>query len=103
MDSRELFQPRGKTVGGSSSLNGMVFVRGHRLDFDGWAEEGAKGWDYESVLPFFRSIERYQGGANVYRHLTQISTLDGDRRRHVNACGLPQNVPTLNCSRVLTP
>ncbi len=67
MNNRRLFQPRGKVIGGSSSLNGMVYVRGHRLDFDGWAENGAAGWGYDEVLPFFRSIERYVPGADDYR------------------------------------
>ena len=67
MNNRRLFQPRGKVIGGSSSLNGMVYVRGHRLDFDGWEENGAAGWGYDEVLPFFRSIERYVPGADDYR------------------------------------
>lgn len=67
MDGRRIFQPRGKVIGGSSSLNGMVFVRGHRRDFDAWAENGAAGWGYDDVLPFFRSIERYVPGGDAYR------------------------------------
>lgn len=67
MNGRRLAQPRGKVVGGSSSLNGMVFVRGHRRDYDRWAELGATGWSYEDVLPFFRSIERYAEGTNEHR------------------------------------
>jgi choline dehydrogenase len=49
--------PRGKTLGGSSSINLMVYIRGDRSDFDGWAESGCKGWDYESVLPYFVKSE----------------------------------------------
>ena len=67
MDNRRLFQPRGKTLGGSSSLNGMVFVRGHAQDYDRWAEEGATGWSYRDVLPYFKKLERYKSGANEYR------------------------------------
>ena len=67
MDNRRIFQPRGKVIGGSSSLNGMVFVRGHRQDFDGWAAEGATGWGYDDVLPHFRSMETYGPGADDYR------------------------------------
>ncbi len=67
LDNRRLMQPRGKVLGGSSSLNGMVFVRGHAADYDRWARDGAAGWRYEDVLPFFRSIETYAGGASALR------------------------------------
>ncbi|UCH40751.1 MAG: GMC family oxidoreductase N-terminal domain-containing protein, partial [Gammaproteobacteria bacterium] len=67
MNNRRLFQPRGKSLGGSSSLNGMVYVRGHARDFDGWAESGAHGWAYRDVLPYFRSLETYRPGADEYR------------------------------------
>ena len=67
MNERRLMQPRGKVVGGSSSLNGMVYVRGHRQDFDGWAANGAPGWGYEDVLPHFRAIETYAQGDDAYR------------------------------------
>lgn len=55
--------PRGKTLGGSSSINAMVYLRGHPADFDGWAKQGCDGWDYESVLPYFRRMESVPGGA----------------------------------------
>ena len=67
MDNRILAQPRGKVLGGSSSLNGMVFVRGHRRDYDDWAAAGADGWGYADVLPFFKGIERYSRGADEFR------------------------------------
>ena len=67
LDNRKLFQPRGKIVGGSSSLNGMVFVRGNPGDFDGWARSGAEGWSYEDVLPYFKRMERYAEGGDAYR------------------------------------
>ena len=53
--------------GGSSSINGLVYVRGHPLDFERWEEEGAKGWGYGSVLPYFRRAESFRGGADAYR------------------------------------
>ena len=51
---RRIYQPRGKVLGGSSSINGQAYVRGHALDFDRWAEEGASGWSYAEVLPYFQ-------------------------------------------------
>jgi choline dehydrogenase len=57
LGGRRIGAPRGKVVGGSSSINGMVFVRGHAADFDRWAEEGADGWGFKDVLPYFRRME----------------------------------------------
>lgn len=59
--------PRGHTLGGSSSINAMVYLRGHPSDFDGWAEAGCAGWDYESVLPYFRRMETTYGRDPRYR------------------------------------
>ncbi len=67
MNNRRLFQPRGKVIGGSSSLNGMVYVRGHARDYDNWARDGAEGWSYQDVLPYFRQIENYVGGGDAWR------------------------------------
>jgi choline dehydrogenase len=67
LGGRRIACPRGKVLGGSSSINGMVYVRGHPLDFERWEEEGAKGWGYCNVLPYFRRAERFQGGADAYR------------------------------------
>ena len=58
--------PRGRVVGGSSSINGMVYVRGHALDFDEWASLGAKGWGYRECLPYFQRAETWIGGADEY-------------------------------------
>jgi choline dehydrogenase len=59
--------PRGHTLGGSSSINAMVYLRGHPADFDGWAKQGADGWDYASVLPYFRRMENVAGGDPAFR------------------------------------
>jgi choline dehydrogenase/4-pyridoxate dehydrogenase len=58
---------RGKVVGGCSSTNAMAYVRGNRLDYDRWAAAGATGWSYGEVLPYFRKLERWEGGENAYR------------------------------------
>ncbi|RCO09539.1 choline dehydrogenase, partial [Bacilli bacterium] len=57
LGGRTLVTPRGKVIGGSSSINGMVYVRGHAHDFDHWAESGAAGWSYADVLPYFKRME----------------------------------------------
>ncbi len=64
LGGRVLRVPRGKVVGGSSSINGMVYVRGHARDFDHWAEAGATGWSYADVLPYFRRMEAWHGAAD---------------------------------------
>ncbi len=61
---RRLPVPRGKLLGGSSSINGMAFVRGQAQDFDTWAQMGNQGWSYAEVLPFFKRMESYEGGGN---------------------------------------
>lgn len=66
MEGRKLYWPRGKGWGGSSSINGMVYVRGHAGDFDQWGQTGLTGWSYADVLPYFRRSERYEGGANDF-------------------------------------
>src|ERR1700742_2081279 len=58
---------RGRMLGGSSAINGMVWVRGQRQDFDHWAQLGSRGWSYQVVLPIFRSNESYAGGAHEVR------------------------------------
>jgi len=67
LDGRELYFPRGKTLGGSSSINAQVYLRGHRADFDGWAALGNRGWSYEEVLPYFKKLECNERGADTFR------------------------------------
>jgi choline dehydrogenase-like flavoprotein len=64
---RRIPQVRGKVLGGSSSINGMVFVRGNRRNYDDWASQGCTGWGYEDVLPSFKRFEDWEGGADDYR------------------------------------
>jgi len=64
LDGRELVCPRGKVVGGSSSINGMVYVRGHAMDYDHWAEAGADGWRYADVLPYFKRMETWHANGH---------------------------------------
>ena len=69
--NREIPIPRGKLLGGSSSINGLVYVRGNKLDYDTWAQMGNTGWSYDDVLPFFKKMENYQG------EVTDIRGSDG--------------------------
>jgi len=67
LDGRTLYTPRGRMLGGTSGVNGMVYMRGHREDFDRWAREGATGWSYGEVLPYFRRAEQCDGGDPLFR------------------------------------
>jgi choline dehydrogenase len=67
LNNRRLATPRGKVLGGSSSINGMVYVRGHARDYDHWAEVGATGWAYADVLPYFKRMETSHGGEAGWR------------------------------------
>jgi choline dehydrogenase len=66
MNGRRLYWPRGKVLGGSSSINAMCYCRGHRKDYDSWAESGAAGWDYDGVLPYFIKSEDQENGASEF-------------------------------------
>jgi choline dehydrogenase len=66
LDDRRLTHPRGRVLGGSSSINGMMYVRGHARDYDRWAQSGCRGWSYADVLPYFRRSERHERGADPY-------------------------------------
>jgi choline dehydrogenase len=66
LNGRRIYLPRGKVLGGSSSVNAMIYVRGHRADYDGWAARGATDWAYDDVLPYFRRSEDNERGADHY-------------------------------------
>lgn len=67
MNDRSLYWPRGKVWGGGSALNAMVYIRGHAFDYDRWEREGADGWAYKDVLPYFRKAETRRVGGDAYR------------------------------------
>ncbi|TPJ55443.1 choline dehydrogenase [Mesorhizobium sp. B2-7-1] len=67
LDGRRLIQPRGRVLGGSSSINGMMYVRGHARDYDGWAQSGNSGWSYADMLPYFRRAQGHAEGQDDYR------------------------------------
>lgn len=67
LDGRRLIQPRGRVLGGSSSINGMMYVRGHARDYDSWAQSGSRGWSYADMLPYFRRAQGHADGQDDYR------------------------------------
>ncbi|MEM8899510.1 MAG: GMC family oxidoreductase N-terminal domain-containing protein [Bacteroidota bacterium] len=92
------YWPRGKTLGGSSSINGMIYIRGHHTDYDNWAYQGCQGWDYQSVLPYFKKSENYEKGASATHgvggplHVTTIKNPNPISAVAIAACkelGLP--------------
>ena len=100
LNGRRSYQPRGKTLGGSSSINGMVYVRGHRWDYDHWASLGNAGWSYDDVLPYFRRAESNecfkddyhgQGGPLNVANLLEPSALSLAFVEAAGQCGLRHN------------
>lgn len=81
---RAIVWPRGRVIGGSSSINGLIFIRGQHEDFDGWAAAGAKGWSYREVLPHFRALERFEGGADEWHGAS--GEFGVSRLRNDNVC-----------------
>ena len=82
LDGRRVYLPRGKMFGGSSSINAMVYIRGNRADYDGWAAAGANGWSYPDVLPYFRRSEDNQRGASEYHGAGGPLTVSDGRSNH---------------------
>ena len=70
LNGREIEQPRGKALGGSSVINGMAYVRGHPYDYDNWAEQGNDGWSYDDLLPYFKRAEDLRAGGDEEYHGT---------------------------------
>lgn len=100
LGGRELYWPRGKMLGGSSSMNGMVYIRGHAKDYDHWAELGNRGWSWKDVLPLFKREERFEGGESEYHGASGNLRVSGPRYRNplseafLDACeevGIPRN------------
>jgi choline dehydrogenase len=84
-DRRDLL-PRGRVLGDSSSLNTMIYMRGNRADYDGWAATGFAGWGYEDVLPYFRRAEDNERGESYYHGVGGPLTVRGCQINCVDAC-----------------
>ncbi|MBS9718094.1 choline dehydrogenase [Pseudohalocynthiibacter aestuariivivens] len=83
LNGRRVHCPRGKVLGGSSSINGLVYVRGHARDFDEWEQLGAAGWGYASCLPYFKKSESFEGGDPTYRGTSgPLSVNAGNRMKN---------------------
>ncbi len=82
MNGRKIYWPRGKTLGGSSSINGLICVRGQREDYDRWAAAGNTGWSYDQVLPYFKRLEHAVGGDPAYHGRDGPVWCSPIRRRH---------------------
>lgn len=83
LDGRRVHCPRGKVIGGSSSINGLVYMRGHARDFDEWEELGARGWRYANCLPYFQRAESWQEGGDAYRGASgPLATNAGNRMKN---------------------
>jgi choline dehydrogenase len=98
LNNRIIPVPRGKLLGGSSSINGLIWARGNYADYDGWANQGNKGWDYQSVLPLFKRVEDWEGGETDYHgqggpiHVEKVKYPNFIATALINACesfGLP--------------
>ncbi|WP_137929674.1 GMC family oxidoreductase [Mesorhizobium comanense] len=68
VNNRVMFVPRARSIGGCTTVNGMIYTRGHRTDYDNWAQQGNRGWDYDSILPYFRRAENWGGGGDENVH-----------------------------------
>ena len=101
LDGRRGYQPRGKSLGGSSGINAMVYIRGHRVDYDGWAASGAEGWSYDEVLPYFKKSENNESrhdewhGAGGPLNVAELRTGNPFQQHFIDAAReaqLPVNV-----------
>ncbi len=83
LNGRKIHCPRGKVLGGSSSINGLVYIRGHACDFDEWESLGAQGWGYRNCLPYFKRAEHYEAGGDNYRGQTgPLHTTNGNHMKN---------------------
>ncbi len=99
---RQIPQTRGKVLGGSGSVNGMLFVRGNRRNYDDWADQGCTGWSYDDVLPAFKRMEDWEDGANEFRgsggpvKVTRVPDITGASQAWMEAASRHFDVPVLD-------
>ena len=99
LNNRIMYQPRGKVLGGTSSINGMVYMRGNAADYDEWRQRGCEGWDYDSVLPYFKRAEDNERGGDDFHGtggpLQRARTIAGSRRspRRMHDAAVEAGIP----------
>ncbi len=107
LENRTLYWPRGKVLGGSSSINAMIYIRGHRWDYDHWRDLGNAGWDYDSVLPYFKKSETQENGPSAFHgsdgplHVTNLRCPNPLSEAFIQAAeqaGFPRN-PDFNAAQ----
>ena len=100
LNNREIYTPRGKALGGSSSINAMLYVRGQKQDYDHWHSLGNQGWSYDEVLPYFKALEHQERGADEYHGINgSLNVADSVSKPAINeefiqsaiAAGYPEN------------
>jgi choline dehydrogenase len=82
LDDRRLYLPRGRMLGGCSSINAMIYIRGNRADYDGWAQAGCEGWGYDEVLPYFKRSEDNERGENTFHAIGGPMGVSESRSMH---------------------
>jgi choline dehydrogenase len=95
VNDRVIGIPRGRVLGGSSSINAMIWYRGHPSDYDAWHAAGATGWDFETVLPYFKRAENWEGGANFWRGAGGPLRIERPRDPHPIALAMLDAAPRL--------
>jgi len=100
LNNRELFWPRGRMLGGCSSMNAMIYIRGHATDYDAWAAAGCEGWTFRDLLPYFKKSEDWHGPASLLHGMGGPLTIQALKRPNIlsatfvkacEACGIPRN------------
>ncbi len=99
LNNRTLYQPRGKVLGGTSSINGMVYMRGTPTDYDGWRQRGCEGWDWDSVLPFFKKAEDQERGADDFHGVGGPLHVSNPVRSPLGDAMVAASTPPASCSR----
>ncbi len=82
LNGRKVYQPRGKVLGGTSAINGLVYIRGQKEDYDSWAQMGCTGWSFADVLPLFKRAEDQENGADDYHGVGGPLAVSNPREKH---------------------
>lgn len=99
LNDRQIYVPRGKTLGGTSSINGMVYMRGHPRDYDGWRQQGCVGWDWDNVLPFFKKAQNQARGESAFHGVGGPLNVSDTPERSELAEALIASAETLGIAR----